>query len=158
MFRDMRRFKQALSEEECIELLKNERRGVMSCFGEDGYPYGMPLDHFYDEETGKLYFHGANQGHKIDAIKNNPKVCYTVFGQDELEEGDWAYYVKSVVIFGQASLVEDMEKKEYICRKLCSLFPAPDGYADKEIELDLKRVLCIEISIDHMTGKRVHEN
>ena len=69
MFREMRRFKQVLSQEECIEVLKNEPRGVLSLIGEDGYPYGIPMDHWYCEEDGKLYFHCAKEGHKLDAVK-----------------------------------------------------------------------------------------
>ena len=69
MFRKMRRFKQELSKEECMEILKNEPRGVLSVLGDDGYPYGMPVTHWYNEKNGKIYFHGAKSGHKIDAIK-----------------------------------------------------------------------------------------
>ena len=58
MFRKMRRFKQELSKDECIEVLKSEPRGVLSVMGDDGYPYGVPMDHWYDEVSGKLYFHG----------------------------------------------------------------------------------------------------
>ena len=45
MFRKMRRFKQEISQEECIRVLKEQPRGVLSIMGEDGYPYGVPLDH-----------------------------------------------------------------------------------------------------------------
>ena len=69
MFRKMRRFKQQLTAEECVAILKREKRGVLSVIGDDGYPYGMPLDHYYDEGSGKLYFHCAKAGHKLDAIR-----------------------------------------------------------------------------------------
>ncbi len=72
MFRTMRRFKQQISDTECVEILKAEKRGALSLIGDDGYPYGIPLSHFYDERDGKIYFHGAKEGHKIDAIKNLP--------------------------------------------------------------------------------------
>ena len=55
MFREMRRFKQQISEEECIRILKEEPRGVLSMIGDDGYPYGIPISHFYSEEDGKIY-------------------------------------------------------------------------------------------------------
>ena len=57
VFRKMRRFKQQISEEECREVLNNAKRGVLSLLGEDGYPYGLPINHWYCEEDGKLYFH-----------------------------------------------------------------------------------------------------
>ena len=57
MFRPMRRFKQQISDEECKEVLTSEPRGVLSVLGDDGYPYGIPMDHWYSETDGKLYFH-----------------------------------------------------------------------------------------------------
>ena len=71
MFRKMRRSPQALSREETVELLKTETRGVMSVQGDNGYPYGFPINHYYDEEANKLYFHGANFGHRVDAVKRD---------------------------------------------------------------------------------------
>ena len=52
MFRKMRRFKQQISDEKCVEILTNEPRGVLALYGENGYPYALPLDHLYDD--GKL--------------------------------------------------------------------------------------------------------
>ena len=80
MFRTMRRSPQALSHEEMIDLLKTETRGVMSVQGDDGYPYGYPINHYYDEETNKIYIHGATFGHRVSAVKKDPKVSYCVFG------------------------------------------------------------------------------
>ena len=57
-------------------LMKNAKRGVLSLIGEDGYPYGLPINQWYCEEDGKIYFHGAKEGHKIDAIKACDKVSF----------------------------------------------------------------------------------
>ena len=76
MFRKMRRFKQQITDEQCIKVLKNAKRGVLSLIGEDGYPYGLPINQWYCEEDGKIYFHGAKEGHKIDAIKACDKVSF----------------------------------------------------------------------------------
>lgn len=157
MFRKMRRSPQALAQEEIYDLLKTETRGVLSVQGDDGYPYGLPINHFYDEEDGRLYFHGANFGHHIDAIRRDPKVSYCVFGQDEQREGDWAKYVKSVIIFGRAELIEDMDEIIRICRRLCEKFPCPPEYVESEIEKDAARTLCFSITIEDINGKRVHE-
>jgi len=157
MFRKMRRSPQALSHEEMIEVLIKETRGVLSVQGDDGYPYGVPINHYYDEETNKLYFHGANFGHRVDAIKRDPKVSYCVFGQDYQKEGDWAKYVKSVIIFGKAELIEEQEEVEKWSRKLCDKFPCPPEYVEAEIEKDAARTLCFSIAIEDMNGKLVHE-
>ena len=71
MFREMLRIRQQLSQEECITILKNELRGVLSVLGDDGYPDGMPVNQYYCEEDGKLYFHGGRKGHKIDAMRRH---------------------------------------------------------------------------------------
>lgn len=157
MFREMRRSPQALSKEEIAQVLKNEPRGVLSVQGDDGYPYGIPLNHFYDEEANRLVFHGSKIGHKIDSIKRNPKVSYCVFGQEYQKEGDWSKYVKSVVVFGQAQLIEDVEEISTICRKICSKFPCPPEYVEEEIRKDAPKALCIAINIESITGKLVHE-
>ena len=157
MFRKMRRGQQALSHEEMTDLLKTETRGVMSVQGDDGYPYGFPINHYYDEETNKIYVHGATFGHRVDAVRKDPKVSYCVFGQDFQKEGDWAKYVKSVILFGKAELVEDADEIARICRLLCAKFPCPEEYIETEIEKDTPRTLVIAINIEDMNGKLVHE-
>ena len=71
MFRPMRRFKQQLTQEECVEILNTEVRGVLSVLGDDDYPYGIPIDFYYNQQENKIYFHGAKEGHKIDSIKKH---------------------------------------------------------------------------------------
>jgi len=158
MFREMRRYKQQISNEECVELLKNEKRGVLSVIGENGYPYGIPLNHFYDENDAKLYFHGAKDGHKLDAIKACDKVCYTVFDKGYRREGEWALNVKSVVVFGRMALVTDEEKAKGICTALCRKFTDDEEYLEYEIKNSLKNVQCLELTPEHMTGKLVNES
>ena len=157
MFREMRRRPQALSHEEIVDLLKKETRGVMSVQGDDGYPYGVPINHYYNEEDGRLYFHGAKFGNRVDAVKRDPKVSYCVFGQDERKDGDWAYYVKSVIVFGKAVLIEDQDEIMRICDKLCRKFPCPEEYIKGELEKDTKNTLLIAIDIEDINGKLVHE-
>ena len=157
MFRKMRRGPQALSHEEMIDLLKTETRGVMSVQGDNGYPYGFPINHYYDEETNKIYIHGATFGHRVSAVKKDPKVSYCVFGGEYQKEGDWAKYVKSVIIFGKAELIEDHYEIVRISRLLCDKFPCPPEYVEHEIEKDAPRTLVIAINIEDMNGKLVHE-
>ena len=83
MFRQLTRIKQQLSLDECIHLLKSEKRGVLSVLGEDGYPYGMPMNHWYNEEDGKIYFHCGKTGHRLDALKKENKVSFCVYQTPE---------------------------------------------------------------------------
>ena len=110
MFREMARSKQQLSEAECLELLKNEKRGVLSVLGDGGYPYGLPINHFYDETDGRLYFHSGRKGHKIDAMQRCGKASFCVYDQGYVKSGDWALNIKSVIVFGRLEVVEDHAK------------------------------------------------
>ena len=109
MFREMRRFKQALSKDECIDMLVNEPRGVLALLGDKDYPYAIPMSHVYVD--GKIYFHGSKEGHKRDAIKKHSKVSYCVMDEGVKKEGSWWYTFKSVIVFGKIRIVEDENEK-----------------------------------------------
>ena len=158
MFRKMRRWKQQLSLEACIEVLKKEPRGVLSMMGEDGYPYGIPMNHWYCEADGKLYFHGAKEGHKIDALRACDKVSYCVHDQGYRKEGEWSLNIQSVVVFGTIKPVEDEQKAVEICRSLSAKFTDDPAYVEYELESGKNRLLCLELTPDHMTGKLVNES
>ena len=158
MFRKMRRFKQQISEEECREVLNNAKRGVLSLLGEDGYPYGLPINHWYCEADGRLYFHGAKAGHKLEAIKKCDKASFCAYDEGYRKEGEWALNIKSVIAFGRISLVEDEEVAKRICTYLVGRFTDDQEYLEKELKNALPRVQCLAMGIEHMTGKLVNES
>ena len=157
-FRTMRRFKQQLSDEECIEVLKNALRGVISFNGENGYPYAIPINQFYDEDDHKLYFHGALQGLKLDLLKINNKVCFTVMDEGYVKEGEWALNIKSVVCLGRMEILNDRNKMLEQCRKLARKFYPTEESIEEEIVKAGSRVNMIVMTIDRMTGKLVKES
>ena len=157
MFRPMLRKKQQLSEEACIEILKNEPRGVLSVHGENGYPYGMPLNHWYCEEDGRLYFHSGHRGHKIDAMHADDRVSYCVYDSGFHREDDWALTIRSVIVFGRVSIVEDTDMALNITRALSHKFTDDEAYIDEEIRSAGGRVLVFSLTPEHMTGKIVNE-
>ncbi|MDO4834223.1 MAG: pyridoxamine 5'-phosphate oxidase family protein [Bacillota bacterium] len=158
MFRKMRRFKQQLTDEECIEVLKETKRGVLSVLGEDGYPYGLPLNHWYNDETGKIYFHGSNAGHKIDALKVCDKVSYCAMDEGYTVGDDWALNIKSVVVFGKVKFMEDCEEVRYFLVNLCGKFTDDPNYAAGELAKDNATLLCLELTPEHISGKLVNES
>lgn len=157
MFREMRRFKQQISEEACIRILKEQPRGVLSVIGDDGYPYGIPMDHLYMED-GRIYFHCAKEGHKIDAISKCDKVSFCVYDQGYRKEGEWALNINSVVVFGRIRIVEDEEKMREICTLLTRKFTDDEEYLEKELRNAFSSVKCLELIPEHMTGKLVNES
>jgi hypothetical protein len=154
----MRRFKQALPMEECVEILKNQPRGVLSLIGDDGYPYGIPMTHLYSETDGKLYFHGASTGHKMDALRACDKVSFCVYDEGYCKEGEWSLNIRSVVVFGRLRIVENSEKAEAVCRSLCRKFSDDPAYPEEEWKLAGNRVVCLELTPEHITGKLVNES
>ena len=79
MFRKIRRVKNEISVEAAKELLRNNKRGALAVNGDNGYPYAIPIDFYYDEDENRIYFHSARRGHKIDSIKADDKVCFTTW-------------------------------------------------------------------------------
>ena len=156
MFRELMRKKQALSEEECIEILKKEPRGVLSVLGDDGYPYGMPINQYYCEEDGKIYFHGGKQGHKIDALHRNGKASFCIC--DAGTPVDWYLQFRSVVVFGRVEFVDDNEKMIELTRRLCHKFTQDEGYIEDEIRNHAAGTLMFCLTPEHISGKVVNEH
>lgn len=156
MFRKMRRFNQELPQEKCIEILKAQPRGVMAVHGEDGYPYAFPLDYIYMD--GKLYFHCAKEGHKLDAIAADERASFCVMDDGFRKEGEWALNISSIIIFGKVRKIDDAEETVRIVRQLgLKYYPTPES-VEEEIRKAAARVQILEMSIDHMTGKLVNES
>lgn len=157
MFRDIQRVRQKLDREECLTVLKTAKRGVLSVIGDDGYPYGLPINHYYDEETGKLYFHSGKTGHKIDALRASDKASFCVMDEGERMEGEWWLTFRSVVVFGRVSFVEDYDEAIEVSRKLSYRFTDDGAYIEREIVQSGPAVLVFSLTPEHMTGKRVRE-
>ena len=158
MFRPLRRIKQQLSNEECITILENEVRGVLSVLGDNDYPYGLPINYYFSKDENKIYFHGSREGHKIDTIKNNDKVSFCVYNKGGQTEGKRGLDFKSVIVFGRIKPVEDREKTIDICRKLSAKFDFGEDYIEEEIKKFAKFVLCLELTPEHICGKNVNES
>ena len=157
MFRKMRRFKQQISKEECAQILREQPRGVLSMIGDDGYPYGIPLDHWYCEEDNRLYFHCAKVGHKIDAISACDKVSYCVVGEGTHKDGDWAKTYRSVIVFGRVRLLDDYGEAMDVVRRLSLQFTDDTDYIEHEIEQYGGDTLVFALIPEHMTGKTIRE-
>lgn len=158
MFRKMTRSKQQLTNETCVEILCREPRGVLSVLGDDDYPYGMPLNHWYCEKDGCLYFHGGKSGHRIDAIQKHNKVSYCVYDQGYRRDGEWALNIQSVIVFGRMQVIEDRAEAIEISRQLSLKYTSDTDYIEKEIESAGSAVLCLRLVPEYITGKLVNES
>ena len=157
MFREVARVKQALDRETCIRILKEEKRGVLAVQGDDGYPYAMPLNHWYCEEDGKLYFHSGRNGHRTDSIRRSDKASFCVMNQGTQKAGNWWLDFESVIVFGRIEIIEDHERALDISRRLSYKFTEDEGYIQYEIEHSGPGVMVFALTPEHITGKLVHE-
>ena len=158
MFREVARKKQVLTSEQIIKILKAEKRGVLSVLGENGYPYGLPINFWFNEENGYIYFHSGKKGHKTDAISSYNKVSFCVYDEGYRKDGEWSLNISSVIVFGRMYIVEEIEKTVEIFRKLSLKFTSDTEYIDSEIKKFAKDTICYELRPEHITGKIVNES
>lgn len=158
MFREMVRKNKQLPQEECIRILTDEPRGVLSVIGDGGYPYGVPMDHWYNPEDGCLYFHSGSAGHKVDAIRSCDKASFCVMDSGYREEGDWALNIKSVIVFGKIQIIEDSDRAIELTRRLSYKYTSDTSYIEEEISRYSAGLLVFALVPEHITGKLVKES
>lgn len=153
MFRPMRRTRQELPKDEWEAILRNGTSGVLAVLDRDGYPYAVPLSYFYAD--GKLIFHGATTGHKIDAIRHHDKASFCVIAQDDVVPLAYTTNYRSVIAFGTIHIIDDEDEKRRTVELLMKKY-APHDTADHrnaEIASAWKALCMMELDITHVTGK-----
>ena len=155
-FREMRRKRQQLSEKESIGILQKATAGTLALLGDNGYPYAVPISYVYAD--GKLYFHSALSGHKIDAIRNCDKASFCVIDKDDVRPEKYTTYFRSVIAFGRIHIIEDENEKMTTARLLGNRYnPNDEESLKKELEHGFARMLMIRFDIEHLTGKEAIE-
>ena len=156
MFPEMRRIKQQLSDQAAEAVLLRGTSGVLSLLGEDGYPYGVPLSYVY--QNGKLLFHCATKGHKLDALRREEKCSFCVIDQDEIVPERYTTRYRSVIAFGTAKILEDPTQKRATIEALATRFnPHDPAGREQEIRDSWDHFCLVEMTIVHMTGKQSKE-
>ena len=152
----MRRKGQQMTDDECIDILRNATSGTLAVLGDGGYPYAVPLSYVYSD--GKLFFHSALSGHKVDAVRNYDKASFCVIAQDNVQPQKYTTYYRSVIAFGRVHIIDDEEEKLQTARLLGSRYnPGDDESLQKEMEKGFSRMLMIRFDIEHLTGKEAIE-
>ena len=147
-FREMRRKRQQLAEEESIAILEKATAGTLALLGDNDYPYAVPISYVYHD--GKLYFHSALAGHKVDAIRKCDKASFCVIEKDDVQPEKYTTFFRSVIAFGRIHIIEDKYEKLEIARMLGNRYnPNQDEALQKEIESGLSRMLVIRFGIEH---------
>ncbi len=155
MFRAMKRGRQSLPGHEIIAVMERCTSGVMACLGDEGYPYAVPLSYVYF--NGKIYFHSAQTGHKIEAIMKHPRVSFSVIDEDKIISAEYTSYFRSVIAFGRARIVKDDERLEAF-QALVEKYSGDQSEEDKQKTITgCTRAYLIAIDVEHITGKQAAE-
>jgi len=157
MFRQLRRKEQSLDIKECKEILEKGTSGVLAVSGDNDYPYAVPLNYVYCDKI--IYFHGSKTGHKIDAIKRNPKVSFCVIDQDNIVPEEYTSYFKSVIVFGKIYIIDDEKEKRNAIEILTDKYVLKDNYEDRKkvINRNWQSLCMLKLSIEHISGKKAIE-
>lgn len=157
VFREMRRKKQVLSQKEVEDILHRGTSGVLALLGDNDYPYAVPISYVYDD--GKVYFHSAKSGHKIDAVQRTAKASFCVIDEDLVVPEEYTTYFRSVIAFGRIRIVEDDSEKRAAIEKLAIKYAPEDTAANRDyaISREWKPLCMLEMTIDHVTGKEAIE-
>jgi nitroimidazol reductase NimA-like FMN-containing flavoprotein (pyridoxamine 5'-phosphate oxidase superfamily) len=155
MFRETRLKDRVINNEKAIEIIKKGSYGVLSTIGEDGYPYGVPLNYTYFDNC--ICFHCAQKGHKLENIDFNKKVSFCVVTKSDVLANEFDTDYESAIAFGKATVItDDSEKKDILLSVLnkysAEFLKAGNNYMKKN--WDETKVL--KIKIEHLTGK-AHE-
>ena len=157
MFREMRKSKQALSNDACLEILSRATGGVLALSGDDGYPYAVPMSFVYAD--GVFYFHSAKQGHKIDAIKRCAKASFCVIDQDLVRPESYTTHFRSVIAFGSMEMLSDPQEIYRAIDALAKRYAPEDSPKNRAATIDREIMgMCMfRLTVEHMTGKEARE-
>ena len=152
MFREMRSKANMLTNEEVENILKTSPNGTLALYGENGYPYSVPVNFVYSD--GKIYFHGAAEGYKLDCMKKDPHVSFSVIGKDDIAKENFTTLFSSVIAFGTIRVIATMEEKIPVLEAMVGKYSAEFMESGKELISKGCGSVAYELTIDHMTGKK----
>ena len=142
-----------MNDSEVDALLSRMDMGAISTIGEDGFPYTVPVN--FVAIDGRVYIHGRRLGEKVDNMKNDPRVCFTVWDRKGYEDCgvaacDTTTVYESVVIRGKVSFIDDPDEKARVLQAIV------DKIVPDKKDMDLKKVpptLVYMIEPVSVTGK-----
>ena len=152
MFREMRSKANLLTNEEVENILKTSPNGTLALYGENGYPYSVPVNFVYSD--GKIYFHGAAEGYKLDCMKKDPHVSFSVIGKDDIAKENFTTLFSSVIAFGTIRVIDTIEEKIPVLEAMVGKYSAEFMESGKELIRKGCGSVAYELTIDHMTGKK----
>ena len=149
--RAMRRDAQRMSREQCEALLKEAEWGILCVSGDDGVPYGVPVNYCWWQNA--VLIHSALSGEKIEALRRNPLVSFTVVGRHEAVPAELTTLYTSVMIRGRAVFLADVEKMDALTAFIRRFRPDDEEGCRRKAELSMDRVSMIRLEAQEISGK-----
>lgn len=151
MFREMRNKKRQLDDLYIAKILGDGEYGFLATVGENGYPYSVPLNYVYVDNS--IYFHSATEGQKLDNIKFNDKVSFSVVGKTKVIPENFGTLYESVIVFGKASLVSGEEKRQALIGIMNKYSAGFENKGLQYIDRAIDMTKIVKIEIEHATAK-----
>ena len=154
MFREIRKIKKKLPGSEAVRMLEQLSYCTLALSGDDGYTYSVPVSFVYAD--GKIFFHSATEGKKCDSILKNNKISFSAVGKDDIKPAEFTTHYKSVIGFGEITLLEKREEVQYAMELILKKY-SPDYMKEGKgyIERAWGHFYTYVIDIHHMTAKGV---
>lgn len=147
----MRRQDRKTEDDQARELLRNGSYGILSTADAQGNPYGVPLSYVY--MGNNIYFHGAGQGHKLTNARQNRRVSFCVVDRAEPIPEKFSMRYLSVIVFGEITEVEGLEKREALqgfLDKYSANYPQ-EGQA--YLQNTEEQTMVLRLEIQQISGK-----
>ena len=156
MFREMRRKNQQLSKEEAEKILKRGTSGVLALGGGEEYPYAVPISYVYQD--GKIYFHSAREGQKVDAVRKWGKASFCVVDADQVMPEEYTTYYRSAIAFGRIRILTDKTEILQALQLLADRYlPGGRRFGEEELQQKYPSLSMLEMEVEHLTGKEAIE-
>jgi len=152
MFKKMRRDEKQLADEKAFKILKNNEYGILTTVGPNRYPYGVPINYVVMNE--KIYLHCAQEGHKVENIKHNKRVSFTVVDSYKSKPEQFTADYKSIIVFGSAEFVKGELKKKALQQFIYKFSPDFKNKGFHYIDSDIDKTKIIEITIEDIKAKQ----
>lgn len=151
MRKPMRRADCQTTQEQAMKILEQCEYLSIAMLNEDGSPYNVIVNGIYDQ--GKIYFHSANEGQKLDCIRHDPRVCVTGFSGAMTDSPNATTRYASVVVYGKAKILEDRDRKIAVIRKKSVEHNVTEEKIRSNLETYFDVMTIVEIEIEEITGK-----
>jgi len=151
----LRRIKQKLNKKDCLKILNDNQYGVLALINIDNTPYSIPLNYFYFEN--KIYFHGAKNGQKIDAMNYKKDASFCIVDQSDFDGKNFTCLYRSLIIDGEIEFICEEKEKYEILMKIATKCNSDTNVSKTYVEKHLNSCSLFCLIPKKISGKVASE-